>query len=106
VSDKHKVVVGVRDRLEIIRDRDYPEMQSRPPYNYQIPLEFIPRVGPKTIDKLIDHFGSEMKVLHDASYEEIAEVVKEDMARNIVLAREGKLGIDVGGGGVYGRIEV
>ena len=33
-------------------------------------------------------------------------MVKEDMARNIVLAREGKLGIDVGGGGVYGRIEV
>lgn len=106
MSDKHKVVVGVRDRFEIIKDRDYPEMQSRPPYNYQIPLEFIPKVGPKTIDKLIDHFGSEMKVLHDASYGEIAEVVKEDMARNIFLAREGKLGIDVGGGGVYGRIEV
>lgn len=106
VSDKHKVVVGVRDRLEIIKDRDEPNMDHRPPYNYQIPLEFLPRIGPKTIDKLIDHFGSEMKVLHDASYEEIAKVVKEDMARNIVLAREGKLGIGVGGGGVYGKIEV
>lgn len=106
VSEKHKVVVGVRDRLEIIKDRDEPNMMSRPPYNYQIPLEFLPKVGPKTIEKLIDHFGSEMKVLHNASYEELADVVKEDMARNIVLAREGKLGIDVGGGGVYGKIEI
>ena len=106
VSEKHKVVVGVRDRLEMIKDRNEPNMMSRPPYNYQIPLEFLPKVGPKTIEKLIDHFGSEMKVLHNASYEELADVVKEDMARNIVLAREGKLGIDVGGGGVYGKIEI
>ncbi|MEA4961464.1 endonuclease Q family protein [Lutispora sp.] len=105
VSDKHRVVVGVRDRLEVIKDRDEPDMTGRPTYNYQIPLEFLPKVGPKTIEKLIDHFGSEMKVVHEASFEELAKVVKEDMARNIVLAREGKLDIGVGGGGVYGRIE-
>ena len=105
-SDKHRVVVGARDRLEVIKDRDEPDMTGRPTYNYQIPLEFLPKVGPKTIDKLIEHFGSEMKVIHEASFEEIAKVVKEDMARNIVLAREGKLDINVGGGGVYGRIEV
>lgn len=106
VSEKHHVVVGVKDRLEIIRDRKSPNMDGRPPYNYQVPLEFIPKVGPKTIDKLVDRFESEMRILHDVSFEELTEVVKEDIARNIVLAREGKLGIEVGGGGVYGRIEV
>lgn len=105
VSDKHHVVVGVRDRLEIIKDREEPKMQGRAPYNYQIPLEFLPKVGPKTIDKLIKRFGNEMKILHGAKLEEISEVVKEDIARNIILAREGMLGIEVGGGGVYGRIE-
>jgi PHP family Zn ribbon phosphoesterase len=54
---------------------------------------------------LVESFGSEMKVLHDVSFKELAEVVKEDIARSIVLAREGKLGIEVGGGGVYGKIE-
>ncbi|HEX9061755.1 MAG TPA: endonuclease Q family protein [Clostridia bacterium] len=106
VSEKHNVVVGVKDRLLLIRDREEPYLDGRVPYNYQVPLEFIPKVGPKTISKLVEHFGSEMKVLHGVRFEELAEVVKEDIARNIVLAREGKLGIEVGGGGVYGRIEV
>lgn len=106
VSGRHPVVIGVKDRLEMIKDRDESQMKDRPPYHYQIPLEFIPKVGPKTIGKMIDRFGSEMRILHDVSFEELAEVVKEDIARNIILAREGKLGIEVGGGGVYGRIEV
>ncbi|WP_265444889.1 endonuclease Q family protein [Acetivibrio straminisolvens] len=105
VSDKHRVVVGVKDRLMIIRDRENPLMEKRHPYFYQVPLEFLPKVGPKTIDRLIDFFGSEMKVLHYASYDELTKVVNEDIARNIVLSREGKLSIEAGGGGVYGKIE-
>lgn len=105
VNSSHRVAVGVKDRLEVIKDRDEPNLMNKPPYNYQIPLEFLPKVGPKTIQKLIDYFGSEMKVLHEASFRELSNVVKEDIARNIVLAREGSLEIGVGGGGVYGRIE-
>jgi uncharacterized protein (TIGR00375 family) len=105
VSDKHRVLVGVKDRLDIIKDRENVEMGNRAPYYYQIPLEFLPKVGQKTIDKLVKNFGSEMKVLHKASYEELSKVVKEDIARNIVLGREGKLGIEAGGGGIYGRVE-
>lgn len=105
ISDKHQVVIGVKDRLEMIKDRYNPKMDGRAMYNYQIPLEFIPKVGPKTIDKLVNHFGSEMKVLHDASYDDLSKVVNDEIAKNIVLGREGKLGIEVGGGGIYGRIE-
>jgi len=43
VSDKHRVVVGVKDRLMMIRDRENPLMDSRPPYFYQVPLEFLPK---------------------------------------------------------------
>ncbi|WP_010248255.1 endonuclease Q family protein [Acetivibrio cellulolyticus] len=105
VSERHSVVVGVKDRLDIIRDRSEPEMGLRAPYNYQIPLDFLPGVGPKTIDKLIKHFGSEMKIIHEATFEELAHVVKEEVATNIIRSREGKLNIEVGGGGVYGKIE-
>ena len=105
VSDSHSVTVGVRDRLELIRDRKEPRIQGRAPYNYQIPLEFLPKVGPKTISKLIDNFGTEMKILHDVTFEELRQVVKEDIARNIIRAREGQLEVEVGGGGVYGKIE-
>lgn len=105
VSDRHSVVVGVKDRLEMIKDRSNPKMEGRAPYNYQIPLDFLPGIGPKTIDKLINYFGSEMKIIHEADFEELTKVVKEEAAINIIRSREGKLSIEVGGGGVYGKIE-
>lgn len=105
VSDRHSIVVGVKDRLEIIKDRNEPKMGSRSPYKYQIPLEFLPGIGPKTIDKLIKHFGSEMKIIHEAEFFELAQVVKEETAEKIIHSREGKLSIEAGGGGIYGKIE-
>jgi len=106
VSEKHDVVVGVRDRIEVIKDRNEPKASERALYHYQVPLEFLPKVGAKTIDKLINHFGNEMNILHKATLEELKKVVKEDIAENIILAREGRIGIGVGGGGIYGRVEV
>lgn len=105
VSEKHHVVVGVRDRLEYIADRKQPCTEHRPSYHYQVPLSFIPKVGPVTINRLIERFGSEMFVLHEASLEELSQEVGGSTARNIILAREGRLGLQAGGGGVYGRVE-
>jgi len=102
---KHDVVVGVKDRLEVIKDRDSCPKEGRPPYYYQVPLEFIPKVGPKTIEKLIDAFGNEMNILHKASKEQIASVVSEDIADMIIKGREGTLSIAHGGGGTYGKVE-
>ncbi|HWQ30356.1 MAG TPA: TIGR00375 family protein, partial [Negativicutes bacterium] len=105
VSKRHHVVVGVRDRIEEITDRAVPDLAGHGAYHYQVPLEFLPGVGPRTIDRLIEHFGNEMNVLHKASPEELKEVVKENIADRIILAREGRIGIDAGGGGIYGRVE-
>jgi len=100
-----KVVRGVLDRLKEIADQPQgTHPPHRPPYNYQIPLEFVPGVGSKTLDKLIAHFGSEMAVLHEASAEELIEVVGERVGKSIALAREGKLELEVGGGGHYGKV--
>ncbi len=106
VSSRHPVVVGVRDRLELIKDRKGPHMEGRPRYRYQVPLEFIPGVGPKTLDRLIEHFGSEMKVLHSAGFEELCRVVGVKTGELILKAREGLLEIGAGGGGRYGVVEV
>ncbi len=99
-----KVVAGVWDRIIAIRDQESSiSPDHRPPYYFQIPLENIPKVGRKTIQKLISAFGSEMNVLHKASLEQIAEIVSRKTAENIVLAREGKLTLLPGGGGNYGK---
>lgn len=99
------VVKGVLDRLTEIADRDgHKSPRSRPPYIHQVPLEFVPGIGPKTLDKLISTFGSEMAVLHDAAMDELAPVVGEAVARRIVMARSGQLMVQSGGGGTYGTV--
>ena len=45
-----------------------------------------------------------MNVLHKAGIDQLTEVVGEQKAQNIILARAGKLELKVGGGGFYGRV--
>lgn len=100
-----KLINGVFDRINQIADYDIPRHPIfRAPYLYQIPLEFIPGLGKKAMEKLLHHFGTEMRVIHNASKEELAEVVGGGLANNIVRARSGQATIDAGGGGLYGKI--
>jgi len=103
--NSQNIVLGVLDRISIISDYDKPvHPLTRPPYYYQVPLEFIPGLGKKNLEKLLTAFGSEMKILHKVSEEELCEVVGEKIAKNIVLGRKGELKMKVGGGGIYGKI--
>ena len=99
------VTFGVFDRIELIKDKEKSKSpKSRPPYIYQVPLGFIPGVGGKTITKLLDTFDTEMNILHKLSKDDIEAVVGEKVAENIVNAREGKMEVHSGGGGVYGKV--
>ncbi len=101
-----KVTFGVFDRIELIQDKKVSKSPaSRPPYIYQIPLQFIPGVGGKTIDKLLDNFETEMNILHKLSEDDIEAVVGKKIAHNIISAKEGKMEIHSGGGGVYGKVK-
>ena len=103
--DSSNITMGVFDRIEIIKDK--PKTKSpkiRPPYIYQIPLSFVPGLGGKTIDKLLEAFGTEMNVLHKLSKDDLEAVVGEKIANNIINAIEGNVNIEAGGGGVYGKI--
>jgi len=77
----------------------------RPPYYHQVPLEFVPGIGRKTLNKLFGYFGTEMNILHQASYQEISQVVGFEIAQNIILARKGLLKLSPGGGGKYGKVK-
>ena len=104
--DSRNITMGVYDRIEIIKDK--PTTQSpkgRPEYIYQYPLQFIPGVGKKTIEKLLDTFGTEMTILHKLTNDDIESCVGEKIAKNIIAARDGKMHILEGGGGVYGKVE-
>jgi len=102
----NKMVRGVSDRIRAIADREISQATTfRPPYHYQIPLEFIPDLGSKKLAALLEHFGTEMNVIHRVSQDDLTAVVGEQLAYQIVQARAGSLLIDVGGGGVYGKVQ-
>jgi len=101
-----KIVKGVFDRIVEIGDYQQSISPShRPLYYHQVPLEFVPGVGKKTLNKLFDYFGTEMNILHKASYQEISQVVGFEIAKNIILARRGLLKLSPGGGGKYGKVK-
>lgn len=104
-----RLVRGVAGRIAQLADRGPEEaarqqMPKRPPYRHQVPLKFFPGVGPKLLEKLLTGLGTEMDILHRLPLEDIAAAAGEKIASLIVAAREGKLDLESGSGGTYGRI--
>lgn len=103
--DSKNITMGVLDRIELIKDKNESiSPKNRQKYIYQIPLNFIPGIGQKTINKLLENFGTEMNIIHNTSYEQLEKVVGSSTAKNIENARSGNVTIQSGGGGVYGKI--
>ena len=103
--DSKNITMGVYDRIQIIKDKkESKSPENRSEYVYQIPLSFIPGLGNKTIEKMLDNFETEMNILHKLSFDDLEAVIGEKNARNIINAREGKIKVQEGGGGVYGKI--
>ncbi|WP_347549770.1 endonuclease Q family protein [Pseudalkalibacillus hwajinpoensis] len=97
-----QVVKGVSNRIQELSTIG--KRPARPPYIHHVPLDFIPGIGPKTLDRLLDYFGTEMNVLHRTEEKDLASVVSPNHARLIVLARKGELSLKEGGGGTYGKV--
>ena len=105
--DSRNITMGVYDRIEIIKDKEKSSSPNdRPKYIYQIPLSFIPGVGKKSLEKLLDAFDTEMNIIHKLSKDDIEAVVGEKVANNIIAARDGNMKIQAGGGGVYGQVKL
>ncbi|MFE4898304.1 endonuclease Q family protein [Peribacillus butanolivorans] len=101
------IIKGVSTR---IKELSIPKMngekrRERPPYIHQVPLDFIPGLGPKSMEKLLKAFGTEMNILHEVTLEQLTEIVPEKLAHYIDSARKGELTFEVGGGGKYGKVK-
>lgn len=104
IVDGRRVVKGVLDRIYQIKDSDSPRPpEHRPGYRHQIPLENLPGIGRKTLEKLLAA-RTEMEVLHLMSEDELRETAGSQVAEIIILARAGRLAVSAGGGGHYGRV--
>jgi len=100
------IVRGVIDRIRDIGDYDQPvHPPHRPPYQYQIPLMFVPGINSKILKYLLDRFDSEMAILNLISDKEIKSALPVDIARNLMDARKGRLKLAAGGGGRHGKVK-
>lgn len=95
----------VSARIMKVADRDEGYVAEwRPPYFYQVPLEFIPGLGPKMLNSLLEHFGTEMNVIHHVQASDLEEVAGVEIAKYILQARENTLTMEIGSGGKYGKV--
>lgn len=96
---------GVFNRIQDIADSSHPiHPPHRPSYIHQVPLEFIPKLGPKKMKELLQHFRTEMNILHHVSEQELTSVAGEMIASLIMKNRQGVMQLQEGGGGRYGKV--
>jgi uncharacterized protein (TIGR00375 family) len=114
---KKPLVIGVLNRVEELADR---AINFKPnnaiPFKSLIPLNEIiaESIGVSTASKkvaeyynqLIKNIGSEFKILLDSSKKEIEENSLSKIAEGVMRVREGKVFIEPGYDGVYGKIEI
>ena len=98
-----KWVKGVAARILELKTANI--LPKRPPYIHQVPLEYIPGLGKKTLEKLLHYFSTEMQIIHEAPYEKLKELLPVKVADYIIAARTGDIHFQKGGGGKYGRVE-
>lgn len=104
VCGVEKFIMGVAERIKFLANATTSK-QDRPPYFHHVPLEYLPKLGLKTYEKLIQVFHTEMNILHEVTYEELLEVIPSSLAKKIIEMRKGNISIQPGGGGTYGKVK-
>lgn len=99
-------VKGVFQRITELRKCSGEQKRTlRPPYIHQVPLQFIPKLGPKTLEKLRRQFGTDMDIIHKTTKKQLNEILPEKVTEKILQARVGNVSIKMGGAGRYGKID-
>jgi uncharacterized protein (TIGR00375 family) len=111
------LTIGVLNRVEELADREEGKIpKGAIPFKNLIPLEEIIAdalgvlPGGKLVvaeyQSLIKKFGSEFKILLDVLPEDLKKSTLQKIAEGIIKAREGKVNIEPGYDGVYGKIKI
>ncbi len=111
------LTIGVLNRVEELADREEGfKPENAVPFKSLVPLEEIiaeavgTLPGAKQVDKeyqeLLGKFGSEFEILLNVSRKDLEAVTLPEIAESIERVREGKVSIEPGYDGVYGKVRI
>lgn len=111
------LTIGVMHRVEFLADRKEGFIPSSSiPFKRTVPLkEIIAEVLQGSVEtkkvqqiyeKIIYHLGGEIKVLLETPYEELKKFCPSLIAEGIKRVREGRVNIECGYDGVYGKVSI
>jgi uncharacterized protein (TIGR00375 family) len=114
---KKPLTIGVLNRVEELADRpEGVKPANAIPFKSLIPLQEIiaGALGVTTLSKkvgemynsLINKFGSEFEILLNASVSDLESFEEPRIAEGVKLVREGKLQVEPGYDGVYGKVKI
>ncbi|MBI4709279.1 MAG: DNA helicase UvrD [Candidatus Portnoybacteria bacterium] len=111
------LTIGVMNRVDVLANRSVGyKLQGAIPFSSLIPLEEIIAdtigvgTGTKAVEReyreLLNRFGTEIKILMEIPKDELEKSVKAEIAEGIIRVREGKVKVEPGYDGEYGKVKI